>query len=114
MNSVLPGEIVQGCQRRMPKRFPHCRRARPGPRTWALTPFLPTHRRTIVKRLAAAGKLEAAEAAIAASSAETRWLWNTVDDVGGVFSDDARSVALLEAIGADPVAILAPENEPAL
>ena len=66
-------------------------------------------RRTIIKRLAEAGKLEAAEAALNAAGAETRWRWNTVDVVGGVFNDDPATRALLQAIGADPTAVLAPE-----
>lgn len=74
------------------------------PTRWQVT------RRTIVKRLAAAGKLDAAEAALAAADAETRWLWNTVDEVGGMFNDDTQAHALLAAIGADAAVILAVED----
>ncbi len=77
--------------------------APPPPSRWQVS------RRTIVKRLAAAGALDAAEAALNAADSETRWRWNTVDTVGGVFSDDAATRALLAAIGADPQTILATE-----
>lgn len=62
--------------------------------------------RLIVDRLQAAGKLEAAQAALDAADIYTRQRWNTRT---AIYADDPTAVALLKAIGADPVEILAPE-----
>lgn len=61
-------------------------------------------KRVIVDRLHAAGKLEAARAAIDAADLYTRERWNTRE---AVYADDATARALLQGIGADPDAILA-------
>lgn len=61
-------------------------------------------KRVIVDRLHAAGKLEAADAAIAASPLLVRKRWETSVYV---WSDAPEALALLAAIGADPAAILA-------
>jgi hypothetical protein len=63
-------------------------------------------KRLIVERLQAAGKLEAARAALDATDLYTRERWNTRD---AIYADDETALALLAAIGADPAAILAPE-----
>jgi hypothetical protein len=63
-------------------------------------------KRTIVDRLQAAGKLEAARAALDAADLYTRERWNTRE---AIFADDETALALLSAIGADPDSILAPE-----
>lgn len=63
-------------------------------------------RLTIIKRLDVLGLLDEAEAAILAAPALTRWRWNTATE--GVYSDDPETIAFLEAIGANPDAILAP------
>ena len=63
-------------------------------------------KRLIVDRLHAAGKLDAAHAALEAADLYTRERWNTRD---AIYADDATALALLAAIGADPAAILAPE-----
>lgn len=60
---------------------------------------------TIVRRLAVAGLVETAMAALEAD-ADAKWLFTTSR---WVWSDDALSVALLSAIGADPANILAPD-----
>lgn len=62
-------------------------------------------KRTIVDRLAAAGKLDAARAALDASDIHTRERWNTRE---AIYADDAATLALLNAIGAEPSDILAP------
>lgn len=59
----------------------------------------------IVDRLHAAGKLDAARAALDAASLYTRERWNTRDSI---YSDDLDAVALIKAIGGDPDAILGP------
>jgi hypothetical protein len=60
----------------------------------------------IVDRLQAAGKLEAARAALDSANLYTRERWNTRDSI---YADDESAIALLNAIGADPGTILAPE-----
>lgn len=62
-------------------------------------------KRLIVDRLQAAGKLEAARAAIDTADLYTRERWNTRDSI---YADDETAIALLAAIGADPAEILAP------
>lgn len=59
----------------------------------------------IVERLIAAGKIEAARAALAQISVADQERWNAKP---AVYADDARALALLRAIGADPAVILAP------
>lgn len=59
----------------------------------------------IVERLIAAGKIEAARAALATLSVADQERWNAKP---AVYADDARALALLRAIGADPAVILAP------
>lgn len=60
----------------------------------------------IVTRLYEAGKLDAAQSALAANTyARERWY---APDKPGVYADDAEALALLVAIGADPDVILAP------
>lgn len=61
---------------------------------------------TIISRLHAAGKLEAAQVAIN-SDAYVRERWYAPDKPA-IYADDAEAIALLEAIDADPDAILAP------
>lgn len=61
-------------------------------------------KRVIVDRLYAAGKLEAARAALDAQSLYTKERWNSRD---AVFASDPDTIALLKAIGADVAAILA-------
>ena len=61
-------------------------------------------KRIIVDRLHAAGKLEAAKAALDAQPLYTRERWNSRDSV---YATDPDTVALLKAIGADPDSILA-------
>ena len=63
-------------------------------------------KRLIVERLQAAGKLEAARAALDAADLYTRERWNTRD---AIYADDETALALIAAIGADPITILAPE-----
>lgn len=63
-------------------------------------------RRTIIERLAEAGLLDEAEAALLEAPALLRWKWNTAGD--GVYFDDPETVGFLKAIGADPDVILAP------
>jgi hypothetical protein len=59
----------------------------------------------IVARLYQAGKLAAAQTALAADIyARERWY---APDKPGVYADDAEALALLEAIGADAAAIMA-------
>jgi hypothetical protein len=60
--------------------------------------------RTIVDRLEAAGKLEAARAALDAAPLYTRERWNNRPLVN---ADDPDANALLQGIGADPAVILA-------
>lgn len=62
-------------------------------------------RRIIIERLAKAGLLDYAEAALLAAPAVVRWRWNTTD---AVYADDPDTLTFLKAIGADPEAILAP------
>ncbi len=69
-------------------------------------PYHLVPKRKIVDRLAAAGKLDAARAALDAADLYTRERWNTRD---AIYSDDKTALALLKAIGADPATILAPE-----
>lgn len=59
----------------------------------------------IVERLIAAGKIEAARAALAQISVADQERWNAKP---AVYSDDARAIALIKAVGADPAVILAP------
>lgn len=61
-------------------------------------------KRVIVDRLYAAGKLDAARAALDASPLYTRERWNSRD---AVYATDPDTIALLTAIGADADAILA-------
>jgi hypothetical protein len=68
-------------------------------------PYHQVPTRTIVDRLEAAGKLEAARSALDAASLYTRERWNNRQVVN---ADDPDANALLQAIGADPVVILAP------
>lgn len=63
-------------------------------------------RRTIIERLAEAGLLDEAEAALLAAPALIRWKWNTAGE--GVYFDDTETIAFLTAINADPDLILAP------
>jgi len=58
----------------------------------------------IVDRLHAAGKLEAAYAALQASDVHTRLRWDTRSEI---YADDETAAQLLTAIGADPAAIMA-------
>jgi hypothetical protein len=60
----------------------------------------------IVDRLQAVGKLADARAALDAADLYTRERWDTRD---AIYADDAAAIALLNAIGADPAAILAPD-----
>ncbi len=74
--------------------------------------LLPAERRlvskaTIVDRLQAAGKLDAARAALDAQDLYTRERWNSRS---AIYADDVTAIALLQAIGADPAVILAPEE----
>ena len=59
----------------------------------------------IVERLIAAGKIDAARAALAQISVADQERWNAKP---AVYADDPRALALLRAIGADPAVILAP------
>jgi hypothetical protein len=61
-------------------------------------------KRLIIERLHAAGRLEAARAALDATDLYTRERWNTRD---AIYADDESAIALLDAIGADADAILA-------
>jgi hypothetical protein len=71
----------------------------------------PPPRRLVVKslvisRLIEVGKIEAARAALEANaSAYARW-W--APDKPAIYADDPEAIALLQSIGADPAAILAP------
>lgn len=60
----------------------------------------------IVDRLHAAGKLDAAFAALNVADLYTRQRWETRS---AIYSDDPTAVALIRAIGADPAVILAAE-----
>jgi hypothetical protein len=62
-------------------------------------------RSLIVDRLAEAGKLALARAALDAADLYTRERWNTR---AAIYADDAAALALLQTIGADPDLILAP------
>ena len=62
-------------------------------------------RSLIVDRLAEAGKLAMARAALDAADLHTRERWNTR---AAIYADDAAALALLQAIDADPDMILAP------
>jgi hypothetical protein len=68
-------------------------------------PYHQVPSRTIVDRLEATGKLEAARAALDAAPLYTRERWNNRQVVN---ADDPDANALLQAIGADPAVILAP------
>ena len=60
----------------------------------------------IVQRLIDAGKIAAANAALEADPAKkARWY---AADHPAIHADDPEAIAFLQAIGADPVAILAP------
>lgn len=59
----------------------------------------------IVERLIAAGKIEAARAALTTLSVADQERWNAKP---AVYADDERARALLRAIDADPAVILAP------
>jgi hypothetical protein len=60
----------------------------------------------VISRLIEAGKIEAARAALEANtSAYARW-W--APDRPAIYADDPEAIALLQSIGADPAAILAP------
>jgi hypothetical protein len=69
-------------------------------------PYHQVPTRMIVDRLEAAGKLEAARAALDAAPLYMRERWNNRQLVN---ADDPDANALLQAIGADPAVILAPE-----
>ncbi len=60
----------------------------------------------IIERLHAAGKLAEARVALNAADLYTRERWNTREAIDAV---DVTALALLDAIGADAAAILAPE-----
>lgn len=60
----------------------------------------------IVDRLHAAGKLDAAFAALNGADLYTRQRWEARN---AIYSDDPTALALLQAIGADPAVILAAE-----
>lgn len=62
-------------------------------------------RSIIVDRLQAAGKLMAAREMLDAADLYTRERWNARE---AIYADDPTAIALLQAIGADPEAILAP------
>lgn len=62
-------------------------------------------KRVIVDRLFAAGKLDAARAALDARPLYVRERWNVRDSV---YATDPDTIALLTGIGADPAVILAP------
>ncbi len=62
-------------------------------------------RSIIVDRLHAAGKLIAAREMLDAADLYTRERWNARE---AIYADDPTAIALLQAIGADPEAILAP------
>lgn len=69
----------------------------------------PPHRvskATVIARLIAVGKLDAAEAALA-QDRSAYWRFQAAQELA---SDNAEARALLTAIGADPEAILAPED----
>lgn len=70
-----------------------------------LTPRRLIPKGVIVERLIAAGKIEAARAALATLSVADQERWNAKP---AVYSDDPRALALLRAIDADPSVILAP------
>lgn len=70
-----------------------------------LTPRRLIPKGVIVERLIAAGKIEAARAALATLSVADQERWNAKP---AVYADDPRALALLRAIGADPAVILAP------
>ncbi len=61
----------------------------------------------IVDRLIGAGKLAAARAALDAQSLAIREKWSARSSI---YCDDETAIALLDAIDADPAAILAPEE----
>jgi hypothetical protein len=67
-------------------------------------PYHQVPTRTVVDRLEAAGKLEAARAALDAAPLYTRERWNNRQLIN---ADDPDANALLQTIGADPAAILA-------
>jgi hypothetical protein len=59
----------------------------------------------IVRRLEDAGLIDAADAALS----QDKNLWRRFYTVGTVPADDPNALALLKAVGADPLVILAPE-----
>ena len=59
----------------------------------------------IVDRLIEAGKLSAARAALDSQPLDVQERWNART---AIYADDPTSLALLQGIGADPAAILAP------
>lgn len=60
----------------------------------------------VVARLIAAGKIEAAKAALESNAgAFARWM---AADHPSVYADDPDAIALVQNIGADPAVILAP------
>lgn len=68
-------------------------------------PFHLVPARLIVDRLLAAGKLDAANAALNAADLYTQQRWKTRD---AIYADDPTANALLISIGAEPEEILAP------
>ena len=67
---------------------------------------VPVPKRVIVDRWQAAGKLEAASAALDAADLYTSECYCTR---AAIYADDATATALLQGIGADPNEILTPE-----
>ena len=65
-----------------------------------------TYRRNIIDRLNDVGLLDAAFAALEAQDRYSQERWNSRE---AIYSDDPTAVALLQSIGADPAAILAPD-----
>jgi hypothetical protein len=59
----------------------------------------------IVRRLEDAGQIDAADAALS----QNKSLWRRFYTVGMVPADDPNALALLKAVGADPLVIPAPE-----
>jgi len=75
----------------------------PGPANYLVPKLL------VVDRLIAAGKLDAAIAALAATPAAMQQRWAAATQV---YNDDPDALALLAAIAADPEVILAPGGTP--
>jgi hypothetical protein len=59
----------------------------------------------VVRRLETAGLIEAADIALS----QNKTLWRRFYTVGNINADDPDSIAFLQAIGADPMQILAPD-----